>query len=79
MINASEWPLCDMRGLCDMHRGVFPALRIVSDYTACFMSDITRILVTGGAALVGATLVRRLAASSYWIRGRYPAPAVGRA
>jgi hypothetical protein len=68
-----------MRGLCDMNRGVFPALRIVSDYTACFMSDITRILVTGGAALVGATLVRLLAASSYWIRGRYPAPAVGRA
>jgi UDP-glucose 4-epimerase len=32
------------------------------------MGDITRILVTGGAGFVGATLVRRLAASGYGVR-----------
>jgi hypothetical protein len=39
-----------------MNRGVFPALRIVSGYTACFMSDITRILVMGGAGFVSPTV-----------------------
>jgi len=32
------------------------------------MSDVTAILVTGGAGFVGATLVRRLAASGYRVR-----------
>ena len=76
MINASEWSLCDMRGLCDMNRGAFAALRIVSDYTACFMSDITAILATGGTGPVGATLARRLAASRYRVRTLGYSPAL---
>lgn len=32
------------------------------------MSDVTRILVTGGAGLVGATLVRRLVGCGYRVR-----------
>src|ERR1700743_926649 len=32
------------------------------------MSDVKRILVTGGAGFIGATLVRRLVASGYRVR-----------
>ncbi len=32
------------------------------------MADARRVLVTGGAGFVGATLVRRLVASGYWVR-----------
>jgi len=59
-----------------MNRGAFAASRIVSDYTACFMSDITRILATGGTGPVGATLVRRLAASRCRVRMLGYSPAV---
>jgi FlaA1/EpsC-like NDP-sugar epimerase len=37
-------------------------------YTAFLVSDITGVLVTGGAGFVGATLVRRLVASGYLVR-----------
>ena len=63
MIGVSERLQCDVRGFCDIDVAPYSRHhRTGNGYTAFLVSDITGVLVTGGAGFVGATLVRRLVA-----------------